>query len=156
MSYLGEDTKTEMQENKPVNEGNYDVTLEDVRFDDTREDPRISLMWRMDNNMVLWTNLIFKDTTKGIISSALTGLGVKDEFKASDPKNHQEAAQSAMTIISKLTNNVFDVTVKHTPKNDGGVWVNTYVNEMRTKTVPNMAPSAKASTTFKASEEVPF
>jgi len=161
MSYLSDDTNaSNSQDFKPVDEGRYLATLEDVRFDDTKEDPRISLMWRLDNNMVTWTNLIFKDTTKGIVSSALEGLGVKDAFKSqtANVETHAAASQVAFAVIGKLNGKKYYISVKHTEKSDGnGVWVNTYVNEPAEKVIANHAPQVPVSKGgFDASESVPF
>lgn len=168
MSYLGDDTNASSDDFKPVNEGTYTVTLEDVKYavtkaDGTACDPKVSLMWRMDNNMVLWTNLIFKDTTKGIVSGALEGLGVKEAFGSVtnniDEAGHTGAAQAAYTTIATVKDKTFEVAVKHTPRNDGnGVWVNTYINKPLDKTVQNFAPQAAANsaTSFNAEEKMPF
>ena len=102
---------------------------------------------------------MFKETTKGIVSGAAKGLGIRDEVKANitDPSDVKQSSEALWQAARKLMNKVFEIKVQNNEYN-GKTYQNVYVNNPIDKVVQNFAPQTAKNEVpaFDPEESIPF
>ena len=148
-----EDTEGEEKQYSTIPEGEYASLLDNIDTGvNDNGDPLITLKWTLEGQSV-WQRLVFKDTTKGVVASAMKGLGIYDGAKDSLKHNSDPSFKDIANIFYKLAstklNKSYMVAIKHRMYNDK-TYYNTYINGPATATSTNAVPK------FNAEEPLPF